>query len=132
MCSFITNTENSICSPHTLHFNTHECSVHIIISASRVWQWFCGVIVCAVVCVWCCNCVLDVCVQVNVRPGMTLHSCLIKALKVRGLQPECCAVYKLHAGHRRSECRCSCTSTPSPPHRTPVATTPHALYTRLV
>uniref|UniRef100_A0A667ZML1 RAF proto-oncogene serine/threonine-protein kinase n=1 Tax=Myripristis murdjan TaxID=586833 RepID=A0A667ZML1_9TELE len=28
---------------------------------------------------------------VNVRPGMTLHSCLIKALKVRGLQPECCA-----------------------------------------
>ncbi|KAG9269852.1 RAF proto-oncogene serine/threonine-protein kinase-like isoform X2 [Astyanax mexicanus] len=34
---------------------------------------------------------------VNVRSGMTLHSCLIKALKVRGLQPECCAVYKLHA-----------------------------------
>uniref|UniRef100_A0A8C6UV55 RAF proto-oncogene serine/threonine-protein kinase n=1 Tax=Neogobius melanostomus TaxID=47308 RepID=A0A8C6UV55_9GOBI len=33
---------------------------------------------------------------VNVRPGMTLHSCLIKALKVRGLQPECCAVFKLH------------------------------------
>uniref|UniRef100_A0A4W4F573 RAF proto-oncogene serine/threonine-protein kinase n=1 Tax=Electrophorus electricus TaxID=8005 RepID=A0A4W4F573_ELEEL len=30
---------------------------------------------------------------VNVRPGMSLHSCLIKALKVRGLQPECCAVY---------------------------------------
>uniref|UniRef100_A0A8B9HP34 RAF proto-oncogene serine/threonine-protein kinase n=1 Tax=Astyanax mexicanus TaxID=7994 RepID=A0A8B9HP34_ASTMX len=30
---------------------------------------------------------------VNVRSGMTLHSCLIKALKVRGLQPECCAVY---------------------------------------
>uniref|UniRef100_A0A8C6WXT4 RAF proto-oncogene serine/threonine-protein kinase n=1 Tax=Neogobius melanostomus TaxID=47308 RepID=A0A8C6WXT4_9GOBI len=29
---------------------------------------------------------------VNVRPGMTLHSCLIKALKVRGLQPECCAL----------------------------------------
>ncbi|XP_033824970.1 raf-1 proto-oncogene, serine/threonine kinase a isoform X2 [Periophthalmus magnuspinnatus] len=32
---------------------------------------------------------------VNVRPGMTLHSCLIKALKVRGLQPQCCAVFKL-------------------------------------
>uniref|UniRef100_A0A8C9VJH0 RAF proto-oncogene serine/threonine-protein kinase n=1 Tax=Scleropages formosus TaxID=113540 RepID=A0A8C9VJH0_SCLFO len=31
---------------------------------------------------------------VNVRPGMTLHNCLIKALKVRGLQPECCAVFK--------------------------------------
>uniref|UniRef100_A0AAY4DGX8 non-specific serine/threonine protein kinase n=1 Tax=Denticeps clupeoides TaxID=299321 RepID=A0AAY4DGX8_9TELE len=29
---------------------------------------------------------------VNVRPGMTLHNCLIKALKVRGLQPECCAI----------------------------------------
>ncbi|XP_030624919.1 raf-1 proto-oncogene, serine/threonine kinase a [Chanos chanos] len=37
---------------------------------------------------------------VNVRPGMTLHACLIKALKVRGLQPECCAVYKLHPGQR--------------------------------
>nr|XP_055039721.1 RAF proto-oncogene serine/threonine-protein kinase isoform X1 [Misgurnus anguillicaudatus] len=34
---------------------------------------------------------------VNVRPGMTLHNCLVKALKVRGLQPECCAVFKLHA-----------------------------------
>uniref|UniRef100_A0A8C1D010 RAF proto-oncogene serine/threonine-protein kinase n=1 Tax=Cyprinus carpio carpio TaxID=630221 RepID=A0A8C1D010_CYPCA len=32
---------------------------------------------------------------VNVRPGMTLRNCLIKALKVRGLQPECCAVFKL-------------------------------------
>ncbi|XP_047016356.1 raf-1 proto-oncogene, serine/threonine kinase a isoform X1 [Ictalurus punctatus] len=42
---------------------------------------------------------------VNVRPGMTLHSCLIKALKVRGLQPECCAVYKLHAGHRSKKSR---------------------------
>uniref|UniRef100_A0A8B9HI60 RAF proto-oncogene serine/threonine-protein kinase n=1 Tax=Astyanax mexicanus TaxID=7994 RepID=A0A8B9HI60_ASTMX len=30
---------------------------------------------------------------VNVRSGMTLHSCLIKALKVRGLQPECCAYW---------------------------------------
>lgn len=36
---------------------------------------------------------------VNVRPGMTLRSCLIKALKVRGLQPECCAVFKLHREH---------------------------------
>uniref|UniRef100_A0A8B9JA38 RAF proto-oncogene serine/threonine-protein kinase n=1 Tax=Astyanax mexicanus TaxID=7994 RepID=A0A8B9JA38_ASTMX len=42
---------------------------------------------------------------VNVRSGMTLHSCLIKALKVRGLQPECCAVYKLHAGHRSKKSR---------------------------
>ncbi|KAM9445764.1 raf-1 proto-oncogene, serine/threonine kinase a isoform 1-T1 [Clarias gariepinus] len=42
---------------------------------------------------------------VNVRPGMTLQSCLIKALKVRGLQPECCAVYKLHAGHRSKNSR---------------------------
>lgn len=42
---------------------------------------------------------------VNVRTGMTLHSCLIKALKVRGLQPECCAVYKLHAGHRSKKSR---------------------------
>lgn len=38
--------------------------------------------------------------QVNVRPGMTLHDCLIKALKVRGLQPQCCAVFKLHPGQR--------------------------------
>ncbi|XP_072552505.1 raf-1 proto-oncogene, serine/threonine kinase a [Salminus brasiliensis] len=42
---------------------------------------------------------------VNVRSGMTLHSCLIKALKVRGLQPECCAVYKLDAGHRSKKSR---------------------------
>ncbi|KAK1801963.1 hypothetical protein P4O66_022594 [Electrophorus voltai] len=42
---------------------------------------------------------------VNVRPGMSLHSCLIKALKVRGLQPECCAVYKLHAAHRSKKSR---------------------------
>uniref|UniRef100_A0A669P5U7 RAF proto-oncogene serine/threonine-protein kinase n=1 Tax=Phasianus colchicus TaxID=9054 RepID=A0A669P5U7_PHACC len=33
--------------------------------------------------------------QVNVRNGMTLHDCLMKALKVRGLQPECCAVFRL-------------------------------------
>lgn len=39
--------------------------------------------------------------QVNVRPGMTLHNCLIKALKVRGLQPQCCAVFRLHPGQRR-------------------------------
>ncbi|KAM6413772.1 RAF proto-oncogene serine/threonine-protein kinase isoform 4-T5 [Rhynochetos jubatus] len=32
---------------------------------------------------------------VNVRNGMTLHDCLRKALKVRGLQPECCAVFRL-------------------------------------
>ncbi|XP_053577075.1 RAF proto-oncogene serine/threonine-protein kinase isoform X2 [Bombina bombina] len=31
---------------------------------------------------------------VNVRNGMSLQDCLIKALKVRGLQPECCAVFK--------------------------------------
>uniref|UniRef100_A0A8C9XAD5 RAF proto-oncogene serine/threonine-protein kinase n=1 Tax=Sander lucioperca TaxID=283035 RepID=A0A8C9XAD5_SANLU len=31
---------------------------------------------------------------VNVRPGMTLHSCLIKALKVRGLQPQCSRNYR--------------------------------------
>uniref|UniRef100_A0A8C3U210 RAF proto-oncogene serine/threonine-protein kinase n=1 Tax=Catharus ustulatus TaxID=91951 RepID=A0A8C3U210_CATUS len=34
---------------------------------------------------------------VNVRNGMTLHDCLMKALKVRGLQPECCAVFRLLA-----------------------------------
>ncbi|MBN3325363.1 RAF1 kinase, partial [Atractosteus spatula] len=39
---------------------------------------------------------------VNVRPGVTLHNCLIKALKVRGLQPECCAVFRLHPGQRSS------------------------------
>lgn len=39
--------------------------------------------------------------QVHVRPGMTLHSCLIKALKVRGLQPQCCAVFRLHPGQTR-------------------------------
>ncbi|XP_075689949.1 RAF proto-oncogene serine/threonine-protein kinase isoform X2 [Rhinoderma darwinii] len=32
---------------------------------------------------------------VNVRIGMSLHDCLMKALKVRGLQPECCAVFRL-------------------------------------
>nr|QCT83298.1 RAF proto-oncogene serine/threonine-protein kinase [Channa argus x Channa maculata] len=42
---------------------------------------------------------------VNVRPGMTLHNCLIKALKVRGLQPQCCAVFKLHPGQRSKKLR---------------------------
>ncbi|KAL2091549.1 hypothetical protein ACEWY4_013812 [Coilia grayii] len=42
---------------------------------------------------------------VNVRPGMTLHSCLIKALKVRGLQPECCAVFRLTPGQRSRKAR---------------------------
>lgn len=32
---------------------------------------------------------------VSVRNGMSLHDCLMKALKVRGLQPECCAVFRL-------------------------------------
>ncbi|XP_038578124.1 raf-1 proto-oncogene, serine/threonine kinase a isoform X1 [Micropterus salmoides] len=42
---------------------------------------------------------------VNVRPGMTLQSCLIKALKVRGLQPQCCAVFRLHPGQRSKKFR---------------------------
>ncbi|XP_039626824.1 RAF proto-oncogene serine/threonine-protein kinase isoform X1 [Polypterus senegalus] len=42
---------------------------------------------------------------VNVRPGMTLHDCLIKALKVRGLQPECCAVFRLLHGQRSKKSR---------------------------
>ncbi|XP_056117132.1 raf-1 proto-oncogene, serine/threonine kinase a isoform X1 [Rhinichthys klamathensis goyatoka] len=42
---------------------------------------------------------------VCVRAGVTLHSCLIKALKVRGLQPECCAVFSLHPGHRSKKSR---------------------------
>ncbi|XP_062872219.1 raf-1 proto-oncogene, serine/threonine kinase a isoform X2 [Trichomycterus rosablanca] len=42
---------------------------------------------------------------VNARPGMTLHGCLIKALKVRGLQPECCAVYKHNAVQRSKTSR---------------------------
>ncbi|KAM6980164.1 RAF proto-oncogene serine/threonine-protein kinase [Aplochiton taeniatus] len=42
---------------------------------------------------------------VNARPGTTLHSCLIKSLKVRGLQPECCAVYKLYPGLRSKKIR---------------------------
>ncbi|XP_041129215.1 RAF proto-oncogene serine/threonine-protein kinase-like isoform X3 [Polyodon spathula] len=42
---------------------------------------------------------------VNVRPGMTLYDCLIKALKVRGLQPQCCAVFRLHHGQRSRNSR---------------------------
>uniref|UniRef100_A0A672J5Q6 RAF proto-oncogene serine/threonine-protein kinase n=1 Tax=Salarias fasciatus TaxID=181472 RepID=A0A672J5Q6_SALFA len=42
---------------------------------------------------------------VNVRPGMTLHNCLIKALKVRGLLPQCCAVFRLHPGQRSKKFR---------------------------
>ncbi|CAB1455859.1 unnamed protein product [Pleuronectes platessa] len=42
---------------------------------------------------------------VNVRPGMTLQNCLIKALKVRGLQPQCCAVFRLHPGQRSKKLR---------------------------
>ncbi|EPQ10077.1 RAF proto-oncogene serine/threonine-protein kinase [Myotis brandtii] len=37
---------------------------------------------------------------VNVRNGMSLHDCLMKALKVRGLQPECCAVFRLLHEHK--------------------------------
>uniref|UniRef100_A0A8C9XA90 RAF proto-oncogene serine/threonine-protein kinase n=1 Tax=Sander lucioperca TaxID=283035 RepID=A0A8C9XA90_SANLU len=50
---------------------------------------------------------------VNVRPGMTLHSCLIKALKVRGLQPQCCAkLYKSHSYPKklRMDWNTDCTS----------------------
>uniref|UniRef100_A0A3P9JDP6 RAF proto-oncogene serine/threonine-protein kinase n=1 Tax=Oryzias latipes TaxID=8090 RepID=A0A3P9JDP6_ORYLA len=42
---------------------------------------------------------------VNVRPGMTLFNCLIKALKVRGLQPQCCAVFRLHPGQTNKKLR---------------------------
>ncbi|XP_070793098.1 RAF proto-oncogene serine/threonine-protein kinase isoform X2 [Pituophis catenifer annectens] len=42
---------------------------------------------------------------VNVRNGMTLHDCLMKALKVRGLQPECCAVFQLLTEHRGKKAR---------------------------
>ncbi|XP_048028543.1 RAF proto-oncogene serine/threonine-protein kinase isoform X2 [Megalobrama amblycephala] len=54
---------------------------------------------------------------VNVRPGMTLRNCLIKALKVRGLQPECCAVFKLlreptssHSNKKRMDWSTDCTT----------------------
>ncbi|XP_048346685.1 RAF proto-oncogene serine/threonine-protein kinase isoform X2 [Sphaerodactylus townsendi] len=42
---------------------------------------------------------------VNVRNGMTLHDCLMKALKVRGLQPECCAVFRLLNEHKGKKSR---------------------------
>lgn len=36
--------------------------------------------------------------QVNVRQGQTVHESLDKALKVRGLTQECCAVFRLLEG----------------------------------
>lgn len=36
--------------------------------------------------------------QVNVRQGQTVHESLDKALKVRGLSQECCAVFRLLEG----------------------------------
>uniref|UniRef100_A0A3B3I426 RAF proto-oncogene serine/threonine-protein kinase n=1 Tax=Oryzias latipes TaxID=8090 RepID=A0A3B3I426_ORYLA len=47
---------------------------------------------------------------VNVRPGMTLFNCLIKALKVRGLQPQCCAVFRLHPGQTKMDWNTDSTS----------------------
>ncbi|KAB0404505.1 hypothetical protein E2I00_013166 [Balaenoptera physalus] len=44
-------------------------------------------------------------VMVNVRNGMSLHDCLMKALKVRGLQPECCAVFRLLHEHKGKKAR---------------------------
>uniref|UniRef100_A0A4W4H4B1 non-specific serine/threonine protein kinase n=1 Tax=Electrophorus electricus TaxID=8005 RepID=A0A4W4H4B1_ELEEL len=38
---------------------------------------------------------------VNVRPGQTVHDSLDKALKVRGLSQECCAVFRLLEGRKR-------------------------------
>uniref|UniRef100_A0A667X999 non-specific serine/threonine protein kinase n=1 Tax=Myripristis murdjan TaxID=586833 RepID=A0A667X999_9TELE len=38
---------------------------------------------------------------VNVRQGQTVHESLDKALKVRGLSQECCAVYRLLEGRKR-------------------------------
>uniref|UniRef100_A0A8C9V9Y1 non-specific serine/threonine protein kinase n=1 Tax=Scleropages formosus TaxID=113540 RepID=A0A8C9V9Y1_SCLFO len=38
---------------------------------------------------------------VNVRPGQTVHDSLDKALKVRGLYQECCAVFRLLEGRKR-------------------------------
>ncbi|XP_037744532.1 serine/threonine-protein kinase A-Raf [Chelonia mydas] len=35
---------------------------------------------------------------VNVRPGATVYDALDKALKVRGLNQDCCAVYRCPAG----------------------------------
>uniref|UniRef100_A0A671UYT0 non-specific serine/threonine protein kinase n=1 Tax=Sparus aurata TaxID=8175 RepID=A0A671UYT0_SPAAU len=41
------------------------------------------------------------CSQVNVRQGQTVHESLDKALKVRGLSQECCAVFRLLEGRKR-------------------------------
>ncbi|KAJ8369481.1 hypothetical protein SKAU_G00095090 [Synaphobranchus kaupii] len=38
---------------------------------------------------------------VNVRPGQTVHDSLDKALKVRGLSQECCAVFRLLEGRKK-------------------------------
>uniref|UniRef100_A0AAY4DNA6 non-specific serine/threonine protein kinase n=1 Tax=Denticeps clupeoides TaxID=299321 RepID=A0AAY4DNA6_9TELE len=38
---------------------------------------------------------------VNVRPGQTVYDSLDKALKVRGLSQDCCAVYRLLEGRKR-------------------------------
>ncbi|XP_023669196.2 serine/threonine-protein kinase A-Raf [Paramormyrops kingsleyae] len=38
---------------------------------------------------------------VNVRPGQTVRDSLDKALKVRGLSQDCCAVFRLLEGHKR-------------------------------
>ncbi|XP_039631590.1 serine/threonine-protein kinase A-Raf [Polypterus senegalus] len=38
---------------------------------------------------------------VNVRPGQTVHDSLNKALKVRGLNQECCAVFRLLEGRKK-------------------------------
>uniref|UniRef100_A0A8C7U3I2 non-specific serine/threonine protein kinase n=1 Tax=Oncorhynchus mykiss TaxID=8022 RepID=A0A8C7U3I2_ONCMY len=42
-----------------------------------------------------------VCLQVNVRPGQTVYDSLDKALKVRGLSQDCCAVFRLLEGRKR-------------------------------
>uniref|UniRef100_A0A8P4GDN4 non-specific serine/threonine protein kinase n=1 Tax=Dicentrarchus labrax TaxID=13489 RepID=A0A8P4GDN4_DICLA len=39
--------------------------------------------------------------KVNVRQGQTVHESLDKALKVRGLSQECCAVFRLLEGRKR-------------------------------
>lgn len=40
----------------------------------------------------------DCCVQVSARCGMTVRDSLKKALTMRGLIPECCAVYRIQDG----------------------------------
>uniref|UniRef100_A0A3P8THT7 non-specific serine/threonine protein kinase n=1 Tax=Amphiprion percula TaxID=161767 RepID=A0A3P8THT7_AMPPE len=55
----------------------------------------------------CCLPVLSVCLHVscvylvNVRQGQTVHESLDKALKVRGLSQDCCAVFRLLEGRKR-------------------------------